>query len=352
MPRSPSRVAVIGHFDDGVPAVDGQTVKTRVTRDLIRDVCGPENVIAVDTKGWSQRPLSLLFECVGAIRSTDVVVMLPAQNGLKVFGPLIGRVARRCGSRSVYSVIGGWLPDYLEKRPRLAYCLRDFDDVLVESRAMANRLMSDLSFDNVRVFNNFKCLPKVNFDDLPAPMSNPYRLIYFARVERRKGVEDAIWAVAEANRRKRGRYSLDIYGHMQEGYEEEFGSCIAEAGDPSIQYRGCVDCSESLGAFAGAIALLFPTRYPTEGIPGTIVDAFCSATPVIASRWQSWNEMICESENGLTYELGNRDALLSVLIRDDLPQCLMSMRASALKAADEYRYEAGLKAFSELFDCP
>lgn len=351
MTPSAPRVAVVGHFDDGAPAADGQTVKTRVTRDLLRDVCGLENVITVDTKDWSRRPLALLIECVGAIRATDAVVMLPAQNGLRVFGPLIYHVARRCGSRSIYSVIGGWLPDYLGGRPGLARCLRGFDSVLVESRAMADRLTSDLSFDNVHLLYNYKRLPRVELSDLPAPTSNPYRLIYFARVEREKGIEDAIWAVAEANRRTQGRYSLDIYGRVKEGYEGEFDSCIAEARDPSVRYRGCLDAFESLNAFAGALALLFPTHYPTEGIPGTIVDAFCSATPVIASRWQSWDEMICEGENGLTYELGNRDALLSVLIRDDLPQCLMSMRASALKSADEYRYETGLKSVGELFEC-
>lgn len=351
MPRSVPRVAIVGHFDDGAPAADGQTVKTRITRDLLRDVCGSENVIAVDTRGWSRRPLALLTECVRAIRATDIVVMLPAQNGLRVFGPLIGRVARMRGSRSVYSVIGGWLPDYLRGRPCLARCLRGFDDVLVESRAMAGRLTSDLSFGNVRVLYNYKRLPKVRFEDLPAPVCDPYRLVYFARVEREKGVEDAIWAVAEANRRMRGRYSLDIYGRVREGYEGVLDSCIAEAGDPSIRYRGCVDASESLGAFAGALALLFPTHYPTEGIPGTIVDAFCSATPVIASRWQSWDEMICEGENGLTYELGSRGALLSVLSADDLPQRLLSMRANALKAADEYRYETGLRSVGELFEC-
>lgn len=349
MSCSDIKVAIIGHYASGMSAADGQTVKTRTMAELFADVCGKENVAVVDTHNWSHRPLSLVLRCKSVAKDSDVLIMLPAHNGVRVFGPMVLFLSRLYGCRAVYSVVGGWLPSLLKGRACLAKCLRSFDDILVESKVMSEQLYK-MSFRNVSILFNYKRLPKLKFDELPAPNGSPYRLVYFARIEKNKGIEDAVWAVAEANRRLGGRYFLDIYGRVEDGYDREFRSIISMSNDPYISYVGCVEPSKSLEAFVGAIALLFPTNYLTEGIPGTIIDAFCSGTPVISSRWQSWDEMINESENGLTYELGDRHALLNILLEDNLPQRLISMRANVLKAAEKYRYESGLKAVNELLE--
>lgn len=350
MTRAVPRVAVIGHFDKGMSAADGQTVKTRTMFDLFSDVCGPGNVAGVDTHGWTRHPLSLLGECKIAAERSDVLVMLPAQNGVKIFGPLIQRLARKYGCRAIYSVVGGWLPDFLSDKPRLANVLREFDDILVESEVMASKLKG-LGFSNVSLFRNFKRLPMKTLDELLEPFYDPFRFVYFARIEKDKGIEDAIWAVAETNKKFHCRYALDIYGQVKAGYEAEFESLLKAANDPHIVYKGCIEPSESLEAFAGALALLFPTRHFSEGIPGTLIDAFCSGTPVIVSRWQSWTEMVYDGRNGLSYAFGEREALHELLLREDLPEHLISMRAGSLASADAYRYGAGITAVRELLEC-
>lgn len=343
------KVAIIGHYASGMSAADGQTVKTRTMAELLADICGKEHVAVVDTHNWSHRPLSLVLRCKSVAKDSDVLIMLPAHNGVRVFGPMVLFLSRLYGCRAVYSVVGGWLPSLLERKPCLAKCLRSFNDILVESKVMSEQL-SKLGFRNVDIFLNYKKLPRISFDELPVPNDRPYRLVYFARIEKSKGIEDVIWAVVEANRLLGGRYSLDIYGRVEDGYDKEFRSIISRSNDSLVSYMGCVEPSKSLEAFTGAIALLFPTHYLTEGIPGTIIDAFCSGTPVIAARWQSWDEMISEGENGLTYELGNKRALLDILLEDNLPQRLISMRANVLKAAEKYRYESGLKAVNKLLE--
>ena len=52
MIRHIKRVGIIGHFAEGLDMADGQIVKTRTVRELLRDVCGNENVRFVDTRGW------------------------------------------------------------------------------------------------------------------------------------------------------------------------------------------------------------------------------------------------------------------------------------------------------------
>lgn len=47
---------------------------------------------------------------------------------------------------------------------------------------------------------------------------------------------------------------------------------------------------------------IFPTRYKTEGIPGSIIDSFFSGTPVIASKWDSVNDVLEDGYNLQTAE--------------------------------------------------
>ena len=89
MIRHIKRVGIIGHFAEGLDMADGQIVKTRTVRELLRDVCGNENVHFVDTRGWQKHPFALLRKCSELAKFADVLVMLPAHNGVKIFAPLL-----------------------------------------------------------------------------------------------------------------------------------------------------------------------------------------------------------------------------------------------------------------------
>jgi glycosyltransferase involved in cell wall biosynthesis len=62
---------------------------------------------------------------------------------------------------------------------------------------------------------------------------------------------------------------------------------------------------EKMGA---ASALIFPSTW-YEGFPMTMVEAFASALPVIASRLGSMAELIEDGKTGLLFEPGNADEL-------------------------------------------
>ena len=51
--------------------------------------------------------------------------------------------------------------------------------------------------------------------------------------------------------------------------------------------------------------LLFPTKYYTEGIPGTIIDSYASGVPVIASNWQNCEDVVINKKTGLIFEFNN-----------------------------------------------
>ena len=54
------------------------------------------------------------------------------------------------------------------------------------------------------------------------------------------------------------------------------------------RYCGIKDPKDSVKTLKNYFALVFPTRFYTEGIPGTIIDAYYAGVPVIASKWESF----------------------------------------------------------------
>lgn len=340
------KVSVVGHFAFGGLAADGQTVKTRTVFELVQDACGSESVRAVDTYRWRQHPFSLIGRVIKSARSSEALIFLPAQNGIKVFGPLMAALSRIFKCHTIYSVIGGWLPDYLNKRAALERVLKQIDIVLVETQLMADKL-KERGFSNVRVIRNCKHLVRVKPVDQKNPERNPIRLVFFARVERIKGVEDAIWAVSQANRIVK-RYTLDIYGRVGKDYAADFNKYLQGCGDSAINYKGCIDSCDSASVLDGAAALLFPTRYLGEGVPGSVIDAFCAGVPVIASRWPSCSEVVIDGNNGLSYDFCNRDELLDILLDDSLFNKLKAMKVQAYKSSEQYCYESGLESYRRL----
>lgn len=349
-PKQIKTVGIIGHFAEDVSMADGQVVKTRTVRELLRDVCGNENVRFVDTHGWQKHPLALLHECIDLAKFSDALVMLPAHNGVKVFTPLLVFLRRRYGCKAVYSVIGGWLAEFIAGKSLLTKRLKSFDAILVESGRVKD-LLAEQGFDNVLVAYNYKRLPLLDSFDLEQPSGEPWPLAVFSRIYEEKGIDDIVWALREANSRLgRRAFKLDIYGNVLPEYKEHFDALMADCDASEVAYKGVVPAGESTSVLNGYLVLAFPTRYPGEGVPGTVVDAYCAGIPVIASRWPSYAEMVEEGETGITYEFCNRNALLDVLMNAELPKLLLAMKESCLRKGRDYSFEAGLNKFQKLVD--
>lgn len=343
-------VGIIGHFAEGLDMADGQVVKTRTVRDLLCDVCGVENVRFVDTRGWQRRPLALLRDCARLAEFADALVMLPAHNGVKVFAPLLVRLRKRYGCRAVYSVIGGWLAEFVATQPQLARRLKTFDAILVESDRV-EALLAEQGFDNVCVAYNYKRLPRLEPSELEVPEGEPWPVAVFSRIYEEKGIDDIVWAVRESNRRFGRRvYALDIYGNVLPEYRAHFDELMAGCDAAEVAYRGVVAAGESASVLNGYLFLAFPTRYPGEGVPGTVVDAYCAGIPVVASRWPSYAEMVDEGATGVTFDFCDRGALLEVLMDPELPARLLAMKNACLRKGRDYSYEAGLAEFGRLVE--
>ncbi|MFD2245461.1 glycosyltransferase family 4 protein [Pontibacter ruber] len=80
----------------------------------------------------------------------------------------------------------------------------------------------------------------------------------------------------------------------------------------NVEYLGFRDSGFIMQMLKGSRALVFPSIW-YEGMPRTILEAYSTGTPVIASDIENINELVADKYNGLHFKTGSPEALAGVL---------------------------------------
>ena len=254
-------VSILGHFGFGENLLNGQTIKTKIVAEELIRVLGEQEVNLVDTRGGIKSLIKAPFICMGQLKKSKNVVILPAHNGVRVYGVLLPVFKCFFRKRKLhYAVIGGWLPEFLKKHGVLAKFLKKFHGIYVETNSMKNSL-DDMGFKNVTVMPNCKQLKVLKDNELVYPQGEPYKLCTFSRVMKEKGIEDAVYAVRKINKAfGRTVYTLDIYGQI-DGSQTEWFENLKNSFPEYVKYGGFVDFDKSTDVLKNYFALIFPTYY-------------------------------------------------------------------------------------------
>ena len=294
------KVTILGHFADGSDFCDGQTVKTRMLFNGFTKFTDYE-LTKIDTYKWKKHPLKLVKNIKKSIKNSDILIMLPASNGVKVFVPLVNYFNKKNSCKIFYSVIGAWLAKLVKDKPRLSKSLQKLDGIWVETNTLKNEL-AVLNITNVQIVNNFKDVDIALVDKQAIYNSKPKSFCTFSRVIKEKGITLAIETIAKINslcddlnfNNKKDIEiiaKLYIYGPIGEDYKKEFFDLVQKY-SMFVEYKGVVNPSDSAKIISEYYCLLFPTLFATEGIPGTIIDSYFAGTPIIASKWNSCYDIL------------------------------------------------------------
>ena len=198
------------------------------------------------------------------------------------------------------------------------------------------KALENQGFKNIIIMPNCKDLKILKEDELTYNVNKPYKLCTFSRVVQEKGIEDAVEAVKNINESsKEIIYTLDIYGQIDEDYKEKFKKLVKEFPE-YIKYKGLVPFDKTVDVLKEYFVLLFPTHFYTEGIPGTIIDAYAAGVPVISSRWESFNDVVDDTV-GIGYQFNDIKALINILniLKND-PDKVFIMKKECLKRAEDF----------------
>lgn len=346
MYKEKNSILICGAFDFNGMSTGGQPVKTRELYKALKNSIGEENIIYVDTVGWKKHPVSMIRDFFGKASKARDIIMLPAHKGVTVFSRLLVCAKRFFKCKIFYDVVGGWLPNKLKTDRDLLKQLKKFDGIWDETTVM-DMALKQLGLSNTKVVRNFKELRPIETSDILIRSSDCLSLCIFSRVTEKKGVGYAIDAVNEVNAFGGEKIKLDIYGPIDEEFSDEFKNKIKNS--LTIRYCGIVNPEKSVETLRKYDALLFPTLFRTEGLPGTIIDAYAAGLPIISSKWESFNDIVEDKKTGIGYNFGDYESLVktlewAVFHRETLDK----MRGNCIRKASEFLPETVMSELLEV----
>lgn len=330
------RIGIIGHFGGDKEFFDGQTVKTKVLYEELKNATHQE-IRFVDTY-YKMKPVRLLIKTIWCLLTcTDVIVIL-GWSGLRQLFPIFYIFNKLFGTRIYHDVLGGRLDSFVKEHPKYAKYFNACTVTWVETGKMVTKLET-VGVHNAEVLPNFKRLKCVAADeiDFAAALEQPYKFCTFSRVMKEKGIEDAIDAIEKINAAAGARLcTLDIYGQIAGDYVERFEEIMSGTTD-AVKYAGIIPFEESVQVISKYFALLFPTYYVAEGMAGTIIDALSAAVPVIATDWNYNSELVDNGRTGIIYPNNNCNNLMEAICwAIDNAEIMRTMRFACIEEAKKY----------------
>ena len=157
------------------------------------------------------------------------------------------------------------------------------------------------------------------------------RFVYIGHIRPYKGISEMI----EASKKLNTDSCIDVYGPFYDGLSEQiFKNCN------NLKYCGLLSPEEVIPMMKKYDALIMPTKMPTEGYPGAIVEAFAAGIPIIATKCGAIPEIV-DDTCGILVEPEDAEALfnaMQTIIEDD------TLYASLCEGSKRKR-----KAFSSQF---
>lgn len=321
------KILVFGYFGYRTNQLDGQTVKTRDTYQLLNEKVDANCVVDFfDTQDFQYDKLSL-FRMINKIIRCNILIYLPAHNNLKYLFPFIFMFSKMFRFQILYLVIGGWLSEFITNLPIHKYMLKRIKGIFTETQLLKNDLERGYNMNNVYQLPNFR------FED-SAPIihhtSGRLNLVFLARINKMKGI-DTLFSLANYISQKQLNVFIDFYGPILEKDKGYFFTELAKY--KKLAYKGILEPKDIYFILQKYDVLVLPTHYYTEGLPGSIIDAYKAGIPVIVSKWKHATEFVEDGKTGfiIPFENGEEELFVSVekLLFDE--KLLEDMKNNAMK---------------------
>lgn len=340
-----SKKLVIGYFGYHTNKLDGQTVKTRNLYALVAKHFNDVSFFDTQEFRFSKKSILKMFY---AILKADQLIYLPAHGNLKYLFPLIWLMCRFNHSKIYYFIIGGWLSLFVRNLPIHRFMLKRISGIYSETKRLKKELNEWYGMNNVHIFNNFR-----SFDFCPVEhhISGELHLVFMARVCRQKGL-DMIFKLGDFLSKTRNMYkiSIDFYGQIIKEDEDFFRTEISRF--PFMEYKGVLQPNNIYEVLQKYDALILPTHYPREGLPGSVVDAYISGIPVIVTNWAYAEEFVENGKTGLIvpYEDGQKELNDAVLFLLSNENDLHEMKLNAYQRAFQFSEKVAWEQLKNILD--
>lgn len=346
------KIGLCGIFDftNSKTTFGGQTMKSRNYLKAFGDEYGKDKIMALDTNNLKKKIFKNSFLLLKMMLLCKTILIMPTLKQLKILLPFLSAGKKIFRYKLIYSVVGGWLPELLAGDNNITKLFYSFDAVFVETKAMKESI-DNMGYENIYCVPNLSLRKGLTFEEVKKyNCSQPFRFCTYSRVTEKKGISCAASVVAEINSEAgKTLCTLDVYGQIDTEYSEEFDKVLNR--NPYVKYCGILKGDDAIDVLSTYYALLFPTTYPGEGFPGTLIEAFKAGLPVIASDWRYNKEFVNDNGTGLLYSLNDKDGLKNTaewFINN--PETVKDMRIKCIAESKKYDADIVMKPVFDIIN--
>jgi glycosyltransferase involved in cell wall biosynthesis len=233
----------------------------------------------------------IIAKCIWNIRRAKSVTLHCSTKMVYTLGPIVLTFCKLSNSSLVIRKFGGSFHKTYEessyiKKQIIYTVIQNADTLFCETIDMMRY------FSDTKSINNVKWLPnsrkKYGSVTTPKPGS---KVVYVGQIKYEKGIIELVKAVTFAS----NNITVKFYGPVGKKIERDFLSRLEES--ESCWYEGIVNFHSVQSVLSDHDILALPSRWPHEGYPGVIIEAFMCGLPVVVSRAGAIPEIVTE-KNG------------------------------------------------------
>ena len=302
---------VIGNFASITNQLCGQSVKTRSLYKLAKEII-PE-IDCFDTQLIAYDKLSF-FKMLWKFCKNDYVIYLPAARNMTWFFPILYILSIFCRTKILQFEIGNWMVDLLANKPIHRWMIKRIKQFYAETEQSKKELECKYGLKNVSIFPNFRFF-EFERRTIESCEKSKLELVFCARINRKKGL-DLIFSLGDYLIKENLDYyvSITFFGPIYDKDKEYFLESLKKYS--FMNYEGMLQqevISEKLQHFD---CMLLPTHYYTEGLPGSIIDAYIVGIPVIVTKWKNAEEFVINNVTGVIIPFHNGQNELNQTVAD------------------------------------
>lgn len=307
------------------PPYGGVAVKDKLMYQQIYEPTGMQmiNLVECKWKRW-KIPVIGLKLMISLFRAEHVIIGVGTNTRCKVIMFLRRMLRGNKGLSTTHMIVmGGNIQNVTKEDKCLCGLLKKCGSAWVETNGMKQSLEKQ-GFKNVKIFPNCRT---DNNSLPPQKVGKTIKYVYFSRICEEKGVNEIIDAVKYSN----GLWNIDFYGEIAAEYKDKFKAFLAE--NPQVNYHGVYDSTNGnvYSELNQYDAILLPSKWSGEGVPGALVESKMAGIAAIVSDWNYNAEIIKHDSEGVVFQ----NDLVNVL-NEMTSAKMMSLKKGAFESRKRY----------------
>lgn len=179
------KILYIATTADNRNRLDGETIKCRLLRDYLNEI-DEIKVYSVDTDNWKKHIIKLIFIIIINFFKCDSIIVSSADKGANIVLNFFRKIKTK--KKIYYFVIGGSLSKNINEKNWNIDTYKKLEKIYVEAEILKNDL-EKMKINNVEVLSNFRKVKKFKNTYVK---TNKTKFVYYGRVIKEKGIEEAI----------------------------------------------------------------------------------------------------------------------------------------------------------------